>query len=198
MVFKRHCLSARVVPQRSRQIQFRGSVRVFYHSPDRQGMQNYLCFIITKSSLCPVSFFMSSLQHQASHSTGSTFWGRAFGTPRRPRPPSARSLGQAKGGGGGWRQHTGLGMHFASLLFSLLPGFPPFLALPPRRPSSGLRRAAMATPKGQARPPSPARRGPAARRTPDSSPRPFCPSFVAEIPLSGAIPSRPPAPRPRP
>lgn len=29
-------------------------------------------------------------------------------------------------------------------------------------------------------------------------PRPFCPSFVAEIPLSGAIPSRPPAPRPRP
>lgn len=124
--------------------------------------------------------------------------GEGFRTPRRPRPPSARSLGQAKGGGGGWRQHTGLGMHFASLLFSLLPGFPPFLALPPRRPSSGLRRAAMATPKGQARPPSPARRGPAARRTPGSSPRPFCPSFVAEIPLSGAIPSRPPAPRPRP
>lgn len=108
------------------------------------------------------------------------------------------SLTRAGERGGGGRQHTGLGMHFASLLFSLLSGFPPFLALPPRRPSSGLRRAAMATPKGQARPPSPARRGPDARRTPGSSPRPFCPSFVAEIPLSGAIPSRPPAPRPRP
>lgn len=101
MVFKRHCLSARVVPQRSRQIQFRGSVRIFYHSPDRQGMQNYLCFIITKSSLCPVSFFHVELATPSKSQHRKHLLGEGFRTPRRPRPPSARSLGQAKGGGGG-------------------------------------------------------------------------------------------------
>lgn len=99
--------------------------------------------------------------------------GEGFRDTTAPEASFGSLTRAGEGGGGG--QHTGRGMHFASLLLSLLSGFPPFLALPPRRPSSGLRRAAMATPKGHARPPSPARRGPAARRTPDSSPAPSAP-----------------------
>lgn len=180
MVFKRHCLSARVVPQRSRQIQFRGSVRVFYHSPDRQGMQNYLCFIITKSSLCPVSFFMSSLQHQASHSTGSTFWGRALGHRGARGLLRLAHSGRRKGGEGGGGSTLALGctsLHFCSLFCpgsrpsSLCrPGALPAgsVALPwqrprgkhalPLRPDEGPPRVALRTP-----PPAPS--------APPSSPR---------------------------
>lgn len=123
--------------------------------------------------------------------------GEGFRTPRRPKPPSARSLGQAKGGGGGSTLALGCtSLHFCSLF---CPGSRPSSLCRPGALPAGSVALPWQRPRGKhARPPSPARRGPDARRTPGSSPRPFCPSFVAEIPLSGAIPSRPPAPRPRP
>lgn len=120
--------------------------------------------------------------------------GEGFRTPRRPRPPSARSLGQAKGGGGAhWPWDA---LRFTSVLSSArVPALPRSAAPAPfqRAPSrchGNAQGASTPSLSGQTR----------ARRASHSGllPRPFCPSFVAEIPLSGAIPSRPPAPRPRP